>query len=125
MADDSISEMFATPDERAAIAKRRAEQEAEEREWRLLLTEQMSTPMGRRFVSTLLESHDFCGLNMQSFSGHADGGLATAFNEGKRSVGVALLEELQRLVPMGWLRMMEERMDRFNQERLSQPEEKK
>lgn len=120
----SIEEMFATPDERTAIAKRKAEQEAEEREWRMLLQEQMSTPMGRRFVSTLLESNQFCGLNMQSFSGHSDGGLATAFNEGKRSVGVVLLEELQRHAPSGWLWMMEERMDRFNQERLSQPEEK-
>jgi hypothetical protein len=53
----------------------------------------LSTPEGRRFVWGLVAQ---CGCFVQSFNGDA---LATAFNEGRRSVGLSLLGLCQAEAP--------------------------
>jgi hypothetical protein len=53
----------------------------------------MSTQQGRRFVWSLIES---AGVYAPSFTGAAE---TTAFNEGRRSVGIGLMVAAQRDVP--------------------------
>ncbi len=66
----------------------------------------LSTPAGKAFVWRLLTN--VTGVFGPSFS--SDPAL-TAFNEGKRSVGLALMKEAQRVAPGSYLEMTEERIN--------------
>lgn len=62
----------------------------------------MSTPAGRRFVWRLVNAAGILGRSM------ADTDRETAFNEGRRSFGLALLDEVQALAKRHYLSMMHE-----------------
>lgn len=63
----------------------------------------MSAPAGRRFVHRML---GLCGTFRLSFAGEQTH--ATAFNEGKRSVGNQLFAELEAVSPAQFLDMLRE-----------------
>lgn len=67
------------------------------------LREVMSTPAGRRFVHRVL---GLCGTFRLSFAGEQTH--ATAFNEGKRSVGNQLFAEVEAVSPNQFLNMLRE-----------------
>lgn len=54
----------------------------------------MSTPAGRRFVWHIID--DMAGTFGKSFTGEP---LSSAFNEGRRSIGLNLMNEAQALAP--------------------------
>ena len=62
----------------------------------------MSTPQGRRFVWRVL-SH-MSGAFGLSFTGNN----TTFFNEGRRSIGVELMTEAQRVAPADYVHMLNE-----------------
>lgn len=76
------------------------EQEAREQEIEDLL-HVMSSRRGRRFVWRLL---DYTGLYRQSFTGNSE----TFFNEGRRNVGLFILDEVTSAAPDQWLQMQRE-----------------
>lgn len=57
------------------------------------LRELLSTSAGRRFFYRVC--HDTCRILAKSYTGNSD----TFFNEGRRSIGVFLWEEGQRVAP--------------------------
>lgn len=61
----------------------------------------LSTPQGRRMVARYI---GFCGVWKQSFTGNSE----TFFNEGKRVVGLKLLEDLNDSDPSAYMKMMNE-----------------
>jgi len=65
----------------------------------------METQAGRRVVWWLLDG--VAGLHGPSFAGEAT---ATAYNEGRRSVGIDVMQAVQRLTKPAYLLMVEERM---------------
>ncbi|MDP2270926.1 MAG: hypothetical protein Q8K32_09365 [Archangium sp.] len=66
----------------------------------------LSTPAGRRFVWRWLTQ---AGLQSSSFvSGDQSG---TAFNEGRRSIALALLAEAQRVAPELYTTALREQLD--------------
>lgn len=65
----------------------------------------MSTASGRRFVWRVLENGS--GFLDGTFTSDA---LALAFNAGKRAVGVALFQELQRIAPGEHRQMLDEHL---------------
>jgi len=75
------------------------EQDAADEELRAV----MVTPPGRRVVFRLLDSST--NLFGQSFTGDA---LTSAFGEGRRAVGISLMQELQRACPREYLQMLGE-----------------
>jgi hypothetical protein len=66
----------------------------------------LSTPAGRRFVWRLIDS--VARVHGASFCGESTH--ATAYQEGRRAVGIELLAELQRVAPAAYLLMVEEAM---------------
>lgn len=66
----------------------------------------LSSGSGRRFVWRVLE--DFCRLHAGSFTGES---LSSAHAEGRRSVGVELMLELQRVALPGYLTMVGEQLE--------------
>jgi hypothetical protein len=66
----------------------------------------MGDPRGRRFVWDLLAK---AGLFRSSLAGTAE---FTAFNEGRRDVGLVLLADLMRLCPGQYARMQAEAMSK-------------
>jgi hypothetical protein len=68
----------------------------------------MGTATGRRFIWRLLNSDT--GINALSYTGDPS---STDFNEGRRSVGLNLLAEIQRDAPAPWMRMMQERAEQI------------
>ena len=64
----------------------------------------MGGPVGRRFMRRLLEQ---AGLYSSSFTSEASG---MAYNEGRRSVAIALMRELHRVCPEDWVRMVREQL---------------
>jgi hypothetical protein len=68
----------------------------------------MGTATGRRFVWRLLNSDT--GINSLSYTGDPS---STDFNEGRRSVGLNLLGEIQRDAPAAWMRTMQERAEQI------------
>lgn len=69
----------------------------------------MSTAEGRRFVWYLLD--DICQLHGGSYTGNSQ----TFFNEGRRSVGIQVMQELQRIVPERYLDMVGEQVRRVKE----------
>lgn len=65
----------------------------------------MSTPAGRRFVWRLIDAD--AGVLRHSHAGEA---LATAFNEGRRALGISLLQEVQKVTPADYVRMVGEHL---------------
>lgn len=66
----------------------------------------LSSASGRRFVWRLLEGH--CRLHSSSFTGES---LSSAHAEGRRSVGVEVMMELQRVALSGYLVMVAEQLE--------------
>lgn len=62
----------------------------------------MSTHQGRRFVYKVLAD---CGIYQRSFTGSE---ATTAFAEGRRAVGLQLLDEITRLAFNDYLKMLGE-----------------
>lgn len=65
----------------------------------------MSKPEGRRFVWRILSG--YCCTFEKSFNGNAD---TTIYREGRRAVGVELMQEVQRLEPHAYIEMVQERL---------------
>lgn len=72
------------------------------------LREVMSLPEGRRFLWRLI--HHDAGLCERTYEGEATH--ASAYGEGKRSVGIALQVELTEGLPVQYLLMMQEQLER-------------
>jgi hypothetical protein len=70
----------------------------------------LSTVEGRRFFWRLLEQ---AGLYSPSYAEKAE---ATAYNEGRRSIAIALLQEAQRVAPERYLQALREQQDAVAQE---------
>lgn len=68
------------------------------------LRDALSTPNGRRFVWRLIEG---AGAVKASFAGD---GTTTAYNEGRRAVGLALMLEAQRVDADAFVRMFSEQV---------------
>lgn len=65
----------------------------------------LDTSRGRRILWSVLAQ---AGVYGRSFTGDA---LSTAYNEGRREVGIALLERVERSAPGAYLKMMKEALD--------------
>lgn len=94
--------------EEKAREKRKELERREARRRREDLRAVMGTATGRRFMWRLLNADT--GISARSYTGELG---STAFNEGRRSVGLVLLEELQRDAPEAWARMMSERAEQI------------
>lgn len=67
----------------------------------------LGTEAGRRFVWRLI---DGSGVFSQSYAGEA---LANAFNEGRRAVGIALMQESQTVSSRLYVEMLAEELARL------------
>ena len=67
----------------------------------------LHTPAGRRFFHRLLVQSGLYG------SSYAESPTATAFNEGRRSVAIALMAESQRVAPELYARGLREELEAF------------
>lgn len=67
----------------------------------------MATAAGRRFVWRLLD--EVAGTLGPSFAGEAP--LSTAFGEGRRAVGIAVMGDVQRVAPEQYVAMLMERLE--------------
>lgn len=65
----------------------------------------MSTPAGRRFVWRLVNAAGILGRSMSETDRE------TAFNEGRRSFGLTVLDEVQALAKRHYLSMMHEQLN--------------
>lgn len=74
------------------------------------LREVMSTPSGRRFVFQMLDCSQIFQLAYAGEETHA-----TAFNEGKKYLGVLLFAQLQEECPELYVRMMKESTQNSNE----------
>jgi hypothetical protein len=61
----------------------------------------MQNPKGRHFVWSLLER---CGLYQMSFTGNSE----TFFREGRRSIGLEMIADLEEVTPLEFLDMWSE-----------------
>lgn len=113
-------QLFESDGERTARLLREKQTETKVRRWAEVLQKQLSSEAGREFVSVLLEQ--FCGLTAGSFVEHDAAG--TAYNEGKRAVGLNLLADIQSAAPVGYVEMMKERLKRFDEARLAEAQER-
>tara|TARA_R110002072_G_scaffold166058_1_gene319274 strand:+ start:1630 stop:1923 length:294 start_codon:yes stop_codon:yes gene_type:complete len=87
------------------VAKARREEEDAQKDIDFIVSE----PRGRRWVYTLMHQHSH--INSPSFvPGSPE---ATAFNEGARSVGTTLHEQLRSRSPTAYMKMLEE--NHFNE----------
>lgn len=75
----------------------------------------MSTERGRRLAWALIDER--CGAVGISFAGEATH--ETAYREGRRSIGVALLAECQRLAPSDSVQMLQEAVSRRAEDELT------
>ncbi len=94
-----------SPEERA-----RLEREAD-------LRAVLQRPEGRRLVWRLVETE--CGTFGPSFA--PGDPLATAYGEGRRSLGIALMEEARRVAPREWVEAMGEVIERRRLEKEKSP----
>lgn len=65
----------------------------------------LGSQAGRRFVHRLVKQTGMYG------SSYAESATATAFNEGRRSVGIALVAEMQRVDAALYARVLREGLD--------------
>jgi len=77
----------------------------------------LATVEGRRFMWRLLES---AGLWSPSY---AETSTATAFNEGRRSIAINLMLELQAVAPERYLQALREHQEAVEQALKKRPEE--
>lgn len=70
------------------------------------IREVMAAPAGRRFVWMLI--NNMAGVFGGTFTGEALGG---AFGEGRRAVGIALMQEVQRVSPASYVEMVREQLE--------------
>lgn len=71
------------------------------------LRELLSLPAGRRFVWRLVD--EIAGVHGTTFTGNSQ----TFHLEGRRSVGIDLMLEIQRLDPGLWLQVVADRMQQL------------
>lgn len=91
--------VYDSSDEQQILAAERDQEDrAKDIQWIL------SSPRGRRWIYGMC--HDVCHVDRPSFCGVDTHG--TAFNEGGRAVGTALLEELRTTHFGAYMKMMEE-----------------
>lgn len=69
------------------------------------LREVLDTAAGRRVLWSILDVSGVYGL---SFTGEA---LGSAFNEGRRQIGITLLQKIEDLAPGSYLTMQREALD--------------
>lgn len=86
--------------------------------WRATLRRSMSSEAGREIVAALIE---YCGLSQLSYA--PDSERQTCFNEGRRSVGQWLAEEIQTNCGEQWHVMQREHMERAAALRLAEERE--
>lgn len=98
----------ADPKQVKAADKKEKEQDRQEGED---IKSVLSTPAGRRFIWRYL---GICGIFQSSYTGES---AETFFNEGKRNVGLALLNDVTGVSPEAYLQMMQEAQE--------EPEDKK
>jgi hypothetical protein len=72
----------------------------------------LKKPEGRRFVYKMLSE---CGVFRASFSLNS---MQTAFNEGKRDIGLALLRELDEAEPHAYTQMLTEHFSELKSKKL-------
>jgi hypothetical protein len=72
----------------------------------------MGTPEGRRLMWRLID--DTCGVYASSFTGNSQ----TFFNEGRRSIGLFLLGEAQRVAPADAVHMYQEQLQARREDEL-------
>lgn len=89
---------------RAQRTRRELEKEREEIRRRDLV-EILSTPAGRRFLYDLVDRR--CLVYSASYTGNSD----TYYREGRRSVGIELITEVQARHPELWTKVLEEQLD--------------
>lgn len=92
------------PDETPEQAKRRQQQEDAQLQDDTDLRALMAGAQGRRFVWRIISRA--AGTFDTSFAGEAHA--SSAFNEGRRSIGIALMRETQKLAPMSYVEMLSE-----------------
>lgn len=80
----------------------------------------MGMPEGRRMVWNLLNVH--CNYFGGSFTGEQN---TTAYNEGKRGVGISLVLDLQRDCHVDYVQMLRERMVEPERQRAEEKEIKR
>jgi hypothetical protein len=108
---DSVHDRaFMYREERRALAQaqEKAEREAGERaaaDDGVMIGRLLGTWEGKRFLSQLLEE---CGVLQPSFVGGAEGAdRATAYQEGKRAVGIRQIEKLRAVNPRALIEIQE------------------
>lgn len=79
----------------------------------------LSTPQGRRFMWRVIDGK--AGALNGSFSSDP---LAMAFAEGRRSVGLMLVQEIQALYPERYVEMLQERMRDLAEAKLQREKER-
>jgi hypothetical protein len=79
------------------------------------LRELMATAPGRRFLWRLVEG--WCGTYGSSFSGEQ--AALAAFTEGRRWVGIKVMEDCLRVAPASWVKLLTETFEQREIERLS------
>lgn len=89
---------------RQARERRRAREDQQRLEGDLRAV--MSMPQGRRFVWWLIDA-----VGGTFSPSYAEDGLNTAYNEGRRAVGIGLMTEVQRVVPESYLTMLREAVE--------------
>lgn len=68
----------------------------------------MAAPAGQRFVYRLAE---YCGIRTHAVVSSPE---LLAYSEGRRSIGVDLLDDAQRVAPQAFVEMMRERLNHEN-----------
>lgn len=104
MADDlrAPGESYDASDE-TQIKKRDLELKRREQSWRDALQDLLKTPPGRNWMWNVLSEADIFRTSFVAGDSHA-----SAFNEGKRALGLRLLADIQRLAPDAFFLMSRE-----------------
>lgn len=92
-------------DDPGSASRERRRQEDEKRQHEADIREMLRIPAGRRFLWWLISS------KCNTFGGIFTGNSATFFNEGRRSIGYEVMEEIQNIDPDAYGRMVVERMN--------------
>jgi hypothetical protein len=77
-------------------------------------TDVLALPAGRRVLMHLLEAPGLCASFASSFTGNSE----TFFREGRRAVGIALLQWAQRVAPEAYVNALTEELTARREEAL-------
>ena len=100
-----------TAADRAQLAAERVQRDRIQREEDVKTV--LSTGAGRRLVAALIEQS---GVRIHSLDiGSKEPVLAMAYHEGRRSVGLELDREAQRVAPLSYAQMEQERINKENE----------